>query len=487
MKKGVRSRFEKSMDELALKFSSSMDDDRNIFYYDILVDLAHVLGLYHTGVLYREDASEIVEGLLRIRDEGFENLSKDYEDVHEAIEARLIELTEKGAKMHTGRSRNDEVATCLRLFARDRMLSILFRLIELRSVVLDLAVKHLDSLIPGFTHMQYAQPNRLAHHLLAYHDALKRDFDRILDSFWRVNLSPLGGSAFASTSFKLDRDFTANLLGFDGIVENSMDAVASRDFLIEAVFDCSSLMLNLSRICEELILWSSEFNFVELSDELSSTSSIMPQKKNPDIAELIRARAARVCGNLNSAMMIYKAMPYAYNRDFQEMNPLLYFSLESAEVCTILVARMLESAKFRTGVMKEKISKGFLTATEIADMLVQKANIPFRVAHRIVGWLAMNGRTDPTLNDLVEAVKEVAEEYLDNLDISEEDLNQAKNAVNALERRKNRGSPSREEVEKMINSRIEALNKDYRKVDEIADRISASLEKLYSLVSELVT
>ncbi|MBO8183064.1 MAG: argininosuccinate lyase [Archaeoglobus sp.] len=482
----VRSRFEEEMDKLALEFSSSIKDDEKIFYYDLLVDFAHVIGLYKMKHLTKEEAKEILLGLMKIRDDGFSKLDVNYEDIHEAIEAALSKITDKATKMHTARSRNDEVAACLRLFARDRLLAIMFSLIELRKTILDLAKENIETIMPGFTHLQYAQPTRLSHHLLAYHDMLKRDYERALECFKRVNLCPLGAAAFASTSFRLDRGLTAKLLGFDGIVENSMDAAASRDFAIESIFVCSSIMLSLSRIAEEIVLWSSEFDFMELADSYASSSSIMPQKKNPDIAELIRARAARICGNLTSAMMIYKAMPFAYNRDFQEMNPLLYFSLESAELCTILISRMLETARLKREKMEEKASKGFSTATDIADLLVQKAGIPFRLAHRIVGYLASHGIENPSLGKLIKAAEETAEPYVSAIKdkISEEDLKF--DAEKAVESRKNVGSPSKVEVERMIAERIKILEKDQNELESRVERVSESLEMLYKEIQGVV-
>jgi len=316
----------KEMDKLAVKLTTSMDHDKYIFYYDILVDYAHVLTLYKSGIISREDLTKILRALKKVKEEGFEKLPKA-EDVHEAIEKRVIEIAgNSGKKMHTGRSRNDEIATCLRLFARDKLLDLATSLLELRAVIIKKAEEN-DTIMPGFTHMQYAQPTRLSHYLIAYHDMFDREFERLLNCLKRVNLSPLGSAAFASTSFNLDRVYTASLLGFSGVVENSMDAVSSRDFLIESVFVAASTLLDLSRICEEIILWASEFNFIDLPDEYASISSIMPQKKNPDVAEILRAKAGKMIGYLTSAMSIYKALPFAYNRDFQEMNQILYHSL----------------------------------------------------------------------------------------------------------------------------------------------------------------
>ena len=315
----IRSRLSKEMDADALKLTTSMDFDWNIFQYDILVDYAHVLMLFKTGHLNENELRYIIKALKTVEKMGFDNLPKG-EDVHEAIEAAVIELTEFGKKMHTARSRNDEIATCLRLFARDKILEILSDLAELRSVLLKKASEYKDIVCRRLPDQKYAQPTKLSHHLIAYHDMVERDFQRFLDAFKRINKSPLGSAAFVSTSFNIDRNITAKLLGFEGLIENSMDAVASRDFLIEFVSCCSLLMLSFSRICEEIILWSSEFGFVELPDEFASSSSIMPQKKNPDVAEIIRAKAGRVIGNLTAVMAIYKALPFTYNRDFQHFH-----------------------------------------------------------------------------------------------------------------------------------------------------------------------
>jgi|Deesub1362A_J573_1020465.scaffolds.fasta_scaffold00053_32 argininosuccinate lyase len=486
--KVVRSRLSRGMERLALEFSSSLSDDRNIFYYDILVDLAHVIGLYKKGYLTEDEVKKIVSALLKIRDEGYLELSQTYEDVHEAIEAKIIGFAgDAGAKMHTGRSRNDEVATCLRLYTRDRLLALMSSLIDLRVAIIELAEENVDVLLPGFTHLQYAQPTRLSHHLIAYHDMLWRDYLRALECFRRVNRSPLGSAAFASTSFELDRDLTAKLLGFDGIVENSMDAVSSRDFAIEAIFVCSSVMLSLSRIAEEIILWSSEFDFIELPDEYSSSSSIMPQKKNPDIAELVRGRTGRVCGNLISAMMIYKAMPFSYNRDFQEINPLIYGSLESAVMCCNLFSGMLRKIVFKRDIMKKKASKGFTTATELADTLVQKAGIPFRIAHKIVGILAMKGIFHPTKDDLMSAARSVLGEKVNILEkVTEKDIESAINPENVVERRKNIGSPSKGAVLKMIEKRKKKVEEDEESLQEIIEKVSTSLENLYDAVQRIV-
>ncbi len=466
----LRSRFKRGMDELALKLTTSIDHDRNIFYYDILVDIAHVLGLMRRGYVSKEECREIVKALLEVRERGYD--FKGYEDVHEAIESEVTKITPYGKKMHTARSRNDEVATCLRMFSRDKLLSIAQAVLELRSVLIEKAEEYIDVLMPGFTHLQYAQPTRLSHHLLAYHDMLKRDFDRIISAFERVNKSPLGACAFAGTSFDIDRNYTARLLGFDGVIENSADAVSSRDFLIESIFVSTSLMLTLSRIAEEIVLWSSEFDFVDLPEEFASTSSIMPQKKNPDVAEIVRAKAGKLIGHLTSAMTIYKALPLTYNRDFQEMNDVMYRALSETELSTLVMAKMLSSLNFKVEVMESKSDRGFAIASEIADRLAKKG-VPFRDAHRIVGRAIAEG-------DL-KRIKEITREMGYDVEV---DLNVDVREV--VESRASLGGTSKAEVLRMVEDRRKVMEEDAKTLNEKIDRVCKALESLYEEVESLL-
>ncbi len=468
----LRSRFDRGMDELALKLTSSLDSDINIFYYDILVDIAHVLGLVRQGYVDREEGKEIIKALLTVRERGYESLKGNYEDVHEAIESEVTKITPLGKKMHTARSRNDEVATCLRMFARDKLLSIAHAILEFRRVLLMRAEENLDVLMPGFTHLQYAQPTLLSHHILAHHDTLRRDFERVVEAFGRVNLSPLGSCAFAGTSFNLDREYTAELLGFDGVVENSCDAVSSRDFLIESVFVSSQITLDLSRIAEEIVLWSSEFDFVELPEEFASTSSIMPQKKNPDVAEILRAKAGRLMGELTSVMAIYKALPLTYNRDFQEMNSLMYSALNTAEISLLVMCRMFAKLEFKRDVMEEKALKGFTIASEIADRLA-KAGVPFRDAHRIVGRAVKEG----DLRRVEEIAKEMG--YVVNVDLKFD-------VKDVVKSRRSLGCSSPNEVKRMIEERWRKLEKDSETLFEIVDRVARRLERLYGEVERIL-
>lgn len=470
-------RFGGRMDERALKFSSSLGHDFNIFYYDVLVDIAHALTLLKGGYLSREEALEIVKALGEILKEK-RNDWGEYEDIHEAIEAEVTKRTPAGKRMHTGRSRNDEIATCLRLFARDNLLRLAEKLVAVQEVILKLS--EFDVIMPGFTHFQFAQPTRLSHHLLAFFDLFERDFERTLQTFARVNKCPLGSSAFAGTGYELDRAYTAKILGFDGIQEHSEDAVASRDFLIESVFVCTSVMLNISRICEEIILFTT-LGFIELPDEYSSTSSIMPQKKNPDIAELLRAKCGKMIGLLTSAMAIYKATPFSYNRDFQEMNPILYNALKETIEALEVFTGMISKLKFRKDVMERRALEGFTIATELADMLVRDFGIPFRDAHRIIARLASKGIQSPHARE----IEEIAEEFGYEIRLTEEKVSEVARLENIVNQRKTVGGTAKEEVERMKELRRERILDEKRRVRRIRRRIENAIGIMKSEIEKL--
>ncbi len=488
----VRSRLEKEMDKLALQLTSSLEHDVNIWYYDILVDVAHVLGLLKQNYLLEEEAAKIVAGLMEIAYEIEKSgkLPEKGEDIHEAIEARLTELVgEAGMKMHTARSRNDEVATCLRMFARNALLTLAETILELRKSLLSKAEENKDAIMPGFTHLQYAQPTKLSHHLIAFHDMFERTFERCLQAFERVNLCPLGAAAFASTSFKLDREYVSRLLGFDGIVENSEDAVSSRDFLIESLFVACDGLLTLSRLAEEVVLWASQF--VNLPDEYASSSSIMPQKKNPDVAEIIRAKAGKLAGHLTAAMAIYKAMPLAYNRDFQEMNPLLYEGLKDACLSFRVMADMLEKIEFLVDVMEKKAGMGFASATHVAEMLAKKG-IPFRKAHRIVGRLSSyyfsSDAGDERLNAdrMYEKLVEIMKEYGEELIPDKEEFESWLDIKNVVESRETTGGTSSGEIERMLEIRKKKLERDMGIVEEKKKKIKEAIESMKKQAFDLI-
>lgn len=470
-------RFGREMDSKALRFSSSIEHDVNIFRYDLLVDLAHTLNLLRSGYLSKEDAQAIIKALSEISKRGYEDWDK-YEDVHEAIEAEITRRTQAGKKMHTGRSRNDEVATCLRLFARDHLLELAEKLIALQEAILKISEN--DAIMPGFTHFQFAQPTRLSHHLLMLFDLFERDFQRVIEAFRRVNKCPLGSSAFAGTSYKLDREFTAKILGFDDILEHSEDAVASRDFLIESVNVCVSVLLNISRICEEIILFAT-LGFVDLPNAYSSTSSIMPQKKNPDIAELLRAKCGKMIGLLTSAMSIYKALPFSYNRDFQEMNPILYTALKETIEAVEVFTGMLSGMRFRKDFMEQKAREGFTTATELADMLVKDFGIPFRDAHRIIARLAFEGNYSPSAKDIERSAKEIGYE----IRVSGERVAEVTKLENIVNGRKTIGGTAKEEVDRMRAMRKEKVLSERRELKRIKRRIENALKLMWAEIETL--
>ncbi|NLX49021.1 MAG: argininosuccinate lyase [Methanospirillum sp.] len=378
---------------------SSAEGDRYIADADLLVDLAHVLMLLRQGILGEPEARTLLGGLLSLRDSGLPGsvLDPSFEDIHAGIEAHLTAMVgdEAGGRLHVARSRNDEVATCLRLRLRDELLGAAGDACALRAVLLEVAASHAESVMPGFTHLQHAQPTTLAHHLLAYSGALERDTARLLDCYARTNRSPLGAAALASTGFPVDREWTAARLGFSGILENSMDAVSGRDFALEAL-SCSAVLTGtLSRLAGELVLWSSPLvGFVVLDDSYCSTSSIMPQKKNPDTLELVRAKASSVSGALAASLGIVRGLPQSYNRDLQELSRHLWRGVDDARRSLRVMAGALRTARFDTGRMAEEAGRGGSTATELADTLAREFGMPFRTAHRVVAGAVRRGRLD---------------------------------------------------------------------------------------------
>ena len=363
--------------------------DKILALYDIQGSIAHATMLSEIDVLSSSELNEILKGLTRIKDEIVNdqfNWSIDLEDVHMNIESRLIEICgESGKKIHTGRSRNDQVATDIRLYLRDQVLLINNELERLLTALLDLAEQEKATIMPGFTHLQAAQPISFGHHLLAYFEMFKRDRERLYDGFKRINTMPLGSAALAGTSYPINRDRTAELLGFERISLNSIDAVSDRDFAIEFVSSASLIMMHLSRFSEEIILWSSsQFDFISLPDSFSTGSSIMPQKKNPDVPELVRGKTGRVTGNLISLLTLMKSQPLAYNKDNQEDKEPLFDSVDTIFNCLHVFADMVPMIKSNKDNMYQSALKGFTTATDLADYLVKKG-LAFRDAHDIVG------------------------------------------------------------------------------------------------------
>jgi argininosuccinate lyase len=382
-------RFNEPTDEFVKIFGASIAFDKILALYDIQGSIAHATMLSEIDVLSSSELNEILKGLTKIKDEIVNdqfNWSIDLEDVHMNIESRLIEICgESGKKIHTGRSRNDQVATDIRLYLRDQVLLINNELERLLTALLDLAEQEKETIMPGFTHLQAAQPISFGHHLLAYFEMFKRDRERLYDGFKRINTMPLGSAALAGTSYPINRDRTAELLGFERISLNSIDAVSDRDFAIEFVSSASLIMMHLSRFSEEIILWSSsQFDFISLPDSFSTGSSIMPQKKNPDVPELVRGKTGRVTGNLISLLTLMKSQPLAYNKDNQEDKEPLFDSVDTIFNCLHVFADMVPMIKSNKDNMYQSALKGFTTATDLADYLVKKG-LAFRDAHDIVG------------------------------------------------------------------------------------------------------
>lgn len=386
-------RFTKATDQLVYDFNASINFDKRLFHQDIEGSIAHVIMLSKQGILTVEERDAIIKGLTGIRedvDAGNLVIGTEYEDIHSFVEANLIDrIGDAGKKLHTGRSRNDQVALDMRLYTRLQVLETDELLKELLEVILETMEQNLETYMPGFTHLQKAQPITLAHHYGAYFEMFKRDRQRLSDIFNRMNYCPLGAGALAGTTYPLDRSYSASLLGFEGPTLNSIDSVADRDYLIEFLSALSTIMMHLSRFSEEIIIWNSnEYQFVELDDAYSTGSSIMPQKKNPDIAELVRGKTGRVYGALVSLLTTMKGLPLAYNKDMQEDKEMAFDAMDTVKDCLLLFTGMIRTMKFKKDRMAKSAMNGFTNATDAADYLVLKG-VPFRDAHGIIGRLVL--------------------------------------------------------------------------------------------------
>nr|WP_271780143.1 argininosuccinate lyase [Acidithiobacillus ferriphilus]WCE94197.1 argininosuccinate lyase [Acidithiobacillus ferriphilus] len=382
-------RFAAGTDSLVEAFTASIQVDSRLYVEDIRGSMAHARMLGRVGVLTEAEAEAIVTGLARVRQEIAEErlpFVDALEDIHMHVESRLTEIIgEVGKKLHTGRSRNDQVATDLRLYTRGCLDELVQGLQHLQNVFIDLAEREVETILPGLTHMQVAQPVSFGHHCMAYVEMFHRDTQRLLDARRRVNVLPLGAAALAGTTFPIDRWDVARQLGFEAVAENSLDAVSDRDFVMEVLSDLAILAVHLSRLAEELILWmSAPFGFIDLPDGFCTGSSIMPQKKNPDVAEIIRGKSGRVIGDLVAILVLMKGQPLAYNRDNQEDKETLFDALDQMRASVEIMGRMLPGLQTRPGVMRAQAERGFATATDLADYLVRKG-LPFRDAHAVVG------------------------------------------------------------------------------------------------------
>ena len=442
-------RFTKETDRLVYDFNASISFDKRFYAQDIRGSIAHVTMLAKQGILTVEEKEKMIEGLEGIQrdvEAGTLPVTEEYEDIHSFVDANLIHrVGDVGKKLHTGRSRNDQVALDMKLYIRDEILELDGLLKSLLEVLLKLMKEHMETYMPGFTHLQKAQPVTLSHHLGAYFEMFKRDRSRMKDIYRRMNTCPLGAGALAGTTYPLDREYTAELLEFDGPTLNSMDSVADRDYLIELLSALSTVMMHLSRFSEEVIIWNSnEYRFVELDDAYSTGSSIMPQKKNPDIAELVRGKTGRVYAALLSLLTSMKGIPLAYNKDMQEDKELTFDAIDTAKGCLALFTGMLDTMKFSRERMEDSAKLGFTNATDAADYLV-KHGVPFRDAHGIVGRLVLYCIEE---NKPLDALS--LEEYRTISPVFEEDVYEAISMKTCVETRNTVGAPGKAAMEKVI-------------------------------------
>ncbi len=451
-------RFTKEENQLVHNFNESLSFDRKFYRQDIEGSVAHVTMLAKQGIVSQEDKEEILKGLHGILEDiesGRLEFTEEHEDIHSFVEANLIErIGEPGKKLHTGRSRNDQVALDMRLYCRDELKEIDGLTKTLMERLLNIMENHLDTYMPGFTHLQKAQPVTLAHHVGAYFEMFRRDRQRLRDTLERMNYCPLGAGALAGTTYPLDRAYTAQLLGFYGPTLNSMDSVSDRDYIIEMLSALSLIAMHLSRFSEEIIIWNSnEYGFVEIDDAYSTGSSIMPQKKNPDIAELVRGKTGRVYGALFSMLTTMKGLPLAYNKDIQEDKELTFDAIDTVKGCLALFTGMISTMTFRKDVMEKSARNGFTNATDAADYLVNHG-VAFRDAHGIVGQLVLYGiEHNKALDDLT------LEEFQAINPVFQEDIYQAISMKTCVEKRITKGAPGREAMEEALKAFREELKR----------------------------
>ncbi len=447
-------RFTKETNKLVENFNESLSFDHRFYKQDIRGSIAHVKMLTKQNILTDTERDKIIEGLKSIEadiDAGKLKFDDGSEDIHSYVEAHLIErIGDTGKKLHTGRSRNDQVALDMKLYVRDEIDELKNFLYELLSEVLHIMEENKSTYMPGFTHLQKAQPTTLAHHFGAYFEMFIRDFDRLVSTRKRMNLSPLGSGAFAGTTYDLDRDYVASLLDFDTATRNSMDSVSDRDYLLELLSDLAIISMHLSRLSEEIIIWNTdEYRFVEMDDTYSTGSSIMPQKKNPDIAELIRGKSGRVYGSLISLLTTMKGLPLAYNKDMQEDKEMSFDAIDTVKSLIKLMSGMLSSMKFNHERMAKSARGGFTNATDAADYLVKK-NVAFRDAHEIVGRLVLYGiENNKALDDFT------LEEFKNISEVFDNNIYDAISLKTCVEKRNTKGAPGL----KAINDEIEASRK----------------------------
>jgi argininosuccinate lyase len=448
-------------------FTSSLEFDRRIFQADILTNRAHTTMLMEQKIIPEDIGKQILEALEQLEKEGIDALDLDtaVEDIHMAVENYVTsKIGPDAGFMHTGKSRNDQVATDLRIALKEEIQKIQKELLLFIEIILEMAEENVDTMMVGYTHLQHAQPTTFAHHLLSYAQALKRDYGRLEDAYNRMDLCPLGSAALTTTSFPINRERTAELLGFSGPMENSIDGVSSRDFIAETVFALTMLGTTLSKICEELIIWSSyEFRMVELGDDFSSTSSIMPQKKNPDVAEIVRAKTAVLNGELVTILTIIKSLPQSYNRDLQEVTPHLWKATDTLSSALTITMGMLSSAKFHGERGEELARANFSAATELADLMVRDAGLPFRTAHQIVGRAVTIALDRGMKAEDIDAqfLDEISQELTgQTLDMDNPVVKKSLNVQDIVQSRKVIGGPAPSMVQEVIDNLREFIEEN---------------------------
>ena len=460
-------RLAKEMTEEAAEYTSSLEFDKYIFYADIKCNMAHTIMLKEENIINSTIADNIIASLTQLQEEGYDALEFDpsVEDVHMAVENYVTkQIGSDAGFMHTAKSRNDQVATDIRLVLREKINEIETETLDFIEELIEFAQNYTESVFIGFTHLQHAQPITIAHHLMAYAQSLKRDYLRFKDTYKRVNINPLGSAAMTTTSFPINRELTTKLLGFDSYMENSMDGVSARDFIAETIFDLTQLCTTLSRICEELIIWSTyEFNVITMADEYCSTSSIMPQKKNPDVAEVARSKATRANGELTTILTMLKALPYTYNRDLQEVTPHLWNAIENSLATLKIVKHMILTVNFNEERCLELARKNFATVTDLADLMVREAKIPFRTAHKIVGRVVNNAvengwEAEDITSQFIDEI--CVELELEKLNLDENLVHNALNPLENVKMRKVPGGPSPEMVKLAIKNMKDFLKEE---------------------------
>ncbi len=451
-------RFEKQIDSRTNDFNSSIKFDYKMYKQDIKGSMAHAKMLAKQGIIEKEDEEKILQGLtgiLKDIEEGNLKFDPNAEDIHMFVEAELTNrIGQSGKRLHTARSRNDQVALDIKMYLKDAILEIKKELKELIATFVEKAEENTETIMPGYTHLQRAQPVTFAHHLMAYVEMFLRDEERLTQTYTRMDVSPIGSCALAGTTYNLDREFEAKELGFAGVTNNSLDGVSDRDYVIELLSDISMIMMHLSRISEEIIMWSSwEFKFVELDDAFATGSSIMPQKKNPDITELIRGKTGRVYGHLMAMLTVMKGTPLAYNKDMQEDKEGIFDALDTVNLCITTLNPLVKTMTVNKENMKKAAAKGFINATDCADYLTARG-IPFRDAYKITGSLVKYCiKNDTTLENLkIEEYKEYSNEF-------EDDIYDAIDLINCVNRRNVIGGPSAKQVMLQINKVKEKLEK----------------------------